>query len=69
MPVLSLIHISRTGKPIIMSTGIAYLADIELALRTCKEEGNENVIPVSYTHLDVYKIQEDGRAKIERGNL
>ena len=36
--------IARTGKPIIMSTGIAYLADIELALRTCKEEGNENVI-------------------------
>ena len=34
--------IARTGKPIIMSTGIAYLADIELALRTCKEEGNEN---------------------------
>ncbi len=36
--------IARTGKPIIMSTGIAYMADIELALQTCKEEGNENVI-------------------------
>ena len=36
--------IARTGKPIIMSTGIAYLSDIELALRTCREEGNENVI-------------------------
>ena len=36
--------IARTGKPIIMSTGIAYMSDIELALRTCKEEGNENVI-------------------------
>ena len=36
--------IARLGKPIILSTGIAYLSDIELALRTCKEEGNEQVI-------------------------
>lgn len=36
--------IARKGKPIIMSTGIAYLSDIELALQTCREEGNENVI-------------------------
>lgn len=36
--------IAGKGKPIIMSTGIAYLSDIELALQTCREEGNENVI-------------------------
>ncbi len=36
--------IAKTGKPIIISTGIAYMEDIELALRTCKEAGNENVI-------------------------
>lgn len=41
--------IARTGKPIIMATGIAYLADIELALRTCREEGNENVILLKCT--------------------
>lgn len=41
--------IARTGKPVIMSTGIAYLADIELALRTCREEGNENVILLKCT--------------------
>lgn len=34
---------ARTGKPIIISTGIAYLEDIERALKTCKEENNENV--------------------------
>lgn len=36
--------IARLGKPIILATGIARLADIELALRTCREEGNEQVI-------------------------
>ena len=36
--------IAKTGKPIIISTGIAYLEDIDLAVRTCKEEGNENII-------------------------
>lgn len=36
--------IARLGKPIILATGIARLADIELALQTCREEGNEQVI-------------------------
>lgn len=36
--------VARTGKPIIISTGIAYLEDIELALRTCKEEKNNQVM-------------------------
>lgn len=41
--------IARTGKPIIMSTGIAYMADIELALQTCLEEGNDQVILLKCT--------------------
>ena len=36
--------IAKTGKPVIISTGIAYMEDIDLALRTCREAGNENVI-------------------------
>ncbi len=36
--------IAKLGKPIIMATGVAYMSDIELALQTCKEAGNENVI-------------------------
>jgi len=40
---------AKTGKPIIISTGIAYLEDIERALKTCKEENNENVILLKCT--------------------
>lgn len=41
--------IAGTGKPVIVSTGIAYMADIELALRTCREAGNEQVILLKCT--------------------
>lgn len=41
--------IAKTGKPIIMATGVAYMADIELALRTCREEGNDQVILLKCT--------------------
>lgn len=41
--------IARTGKPIIISTGIAYMSDIDLALRTCLEEGNDKVILLKCT--------------------
>lgn len=41
--------IARTGKPIIIATGIAHLSDIELALRTCREAGNEKVILLKCT--------------------
>lgn len=36
--------VAKLGKPIIMSTGISTLEDIDLAVRTCKEAGNDNVI-------------------------
>lgn len=41
--------IARTGKPVMIATGIAHLADIELALQTCREEGNEKVILLKCT--------------------
>ena len=34
---------ASTGKPIIISTGIARLEDIELALKTCRDTGNNNI--------------------------
>ena len=36
--------VALLGKPVIISTGIATIEDIELALDTCKKAGNENVI-------------------------
>lgn len=36
--------VASIGKPVIISTGIATLADIELAMETCKKAGNENII-------------------------
>lgn len=41
--------IAGTGKPVIISTGIAYMADIELAVRTCREAGNDKVILLKCT--------------------
>lgn len=41
--------IARTGKPIILATGIAELADIERAVRTCATEGNEQIILLKCT--------------------
>lgn len=35
---------AKTGKPIILSTGVASMADIELAMETCRKAGNEDVI-------------------------
>lgn len=40
---------AMTGKPVIMSTGIATVEDIELAIRTCKQVGNENVLLMKCT--------------------
>lgn len=41
--------IARKGKPIIMSTGIAYMNEVEEAIKVCKEEGNENIILLKCT--------------------
>ncbi len=36
-------YIAKKNKPIIISTGIANLEDIELALETCRKAGNEDI--------------------------
>jgi pseudaminic acid synthase len=36
-------YVASKGKPIIISTGIAEIADIELAIKTCKKVGNNDI--------------------------
>jgi len=42
-------YIASKGKPVIMSTGISTLADIELALNACKKAKNDNIILLKCT--------------------
>ena len=36
-------YIAKKGKPIIISTGIAVIEDIELAIETCRKAGNDEI--------------------------
>ncbi|WP_286242550.1 pseudaminic acid synthase [Methanobacterium ferruginis] len=36
-------NVASCGKPVIISTGVAELCDIELAVKTCKKEGNDEI--------------------------
>jgi pseudaminic acid synthase len=42
-------YAARIGKPIIISTGIATLGDIELAVSTCRKVGNNQIILLKCT--------------------
>lgn len=42
-------HIALKGKPIIMSLGMAGTKDIELAIKTCKDNGNEKIVLLKCT--------------------
>lgn len=54
-------YIASKEKPIIISTGIATLEDIELAVETCKKAGNNNII--------LLKCTSQYPAKLEDANL
>lgn len=41
--------VAGTGKPVIISTGIATLADIYAAVEVCRKEGNEQIILLKCT--------------------
>ena len=36
-------HVAKKGRPVILSTGVAELSDIELALKTVRDEGNNEI--------------------------
>lgn len=54
-------YIASKGKPIIMSTGIATYDDIALAVKTCKDEGNNDIT--------ILKCTSSYPAPIEEANL
>lgn len=57
-------RVAKEMKPVIISTGIAYEEDIELALKTCHDANNDNVIllkcvseyPTSYEEMNLSVI-------------
>ena len=44
-------HMAKTGRPIILSTGLADWMDIQRAVDACREEGNQNIILLQCTSL------------------
>lgn len=51
-------YTASKGKPIIISTGIANLADIELAVETCRRAGNNDITLLKCTSSYPAPIQE-----------
>lgn len=54
-------YVASKGKPMIMSTGIATLEDIELAVETCRKAGNNDIT--------LLKCTSEYPAKIANANL
>lgn len=44
-------HMAKTGRPIILSTGMASLMDIQLAVDACRQQGNEKIVLLQCTSL------------------
>ena len=57
-------YIASKGKPIIISTGIATKEDIELALKTCKEAGNNQIALLKCTSSYPAPIEESNLVMI-----
>ncbi len=57
-------YAASKGKPVIISTGIAGLEDIELAINACKHMGNEQVILLKCTSSYPAPIEEANMAMI-----
>jgi N,N'-diacetyllegionaminate synthase len=51
--------VARTGKPVIISTGMAYLEEVAHAVRTIQEEGNTNILMLHCTSIYPPRHAED----------
>ncbi|HML63304.1 MAG TPA: pseudaminic acid synthase [Dysgonomonas sp.] len=54
-------HIASKGKPMIISTGVAELGDIDLAIKACRKMGNNDIT--------LLKCTSEYPATIEKANL
>lgn len=57
-------YTASLGKPIIISTGIADLADIQLAVETCRKVGNNEIILLKCTSSYPAPLEESNLATI-----
>jgi pseudaminic acid synthase len=57
-------YVASKGKPVIISTGIAVLEDIELAVDTCRRMGNDQIILLKCTSSYPAPIEEANLAMI-----
>jgi pseudaminic acid synthase len=57
-------YAASKGRPMIMSTGIAELEDIEFAVQTCRKVGNNNIILLKCTSAYPAPIEEANLATL-----
>ena len=58
-------YVAAKGKPIIISTGIAEIEDIELALNTCRKIGNNDIALLKCTSSYPAPVQEANMSMIK----
>ena len=58
-------YVASKGKPIILSTGIAMIEDIELALNACRKMGNNDIALLKCTSSYPAPIEEANMAMIK----
>lgn len=57
-------YVASKGKPVIISTGVASIEDINLALEACRKEGNEDITLLKCTSQYPAKIADANMATI-----
>lgn len=57
-------YVASKGKPVIISTGVASIEDIDLALEACRKEGNEDITLLKCTSQYPAKIADANMATI-----
>ena len=59
-------YVAKQGKPIIISTGIASFEDIQLAVETCRQVGNDNITLLKCTSSYPAPVAEANLAMMQQ---